>query len=332
MNRKRRILVLGSNSFAGADLVDLLLQDPENQVVGVSRSPEKAELFLPYRRRKQADFSFQQLDLNRDMDRLLELCHRLRPAYIVNMTALCEVAPSWEHPHHWFRTNVCALAELVRGLRDAPYLERFLQISSPEVYGSCRRPVREDAPFNPSTPYAVSKAAADMFLHTMHRQYGFPVIIIRSTNYYGAHQQLWKIIPRSVIYLKSGRTIELHGGGRAVKSFIHVRDVSRGEVLALQRGRPGEIYHLSPERGYQVRRIVENICRLMGADFEQATRTVAERPGQDAAYLVDSQKARRQLGWAPRVGLEEGLAEVIAWVEANWPGILEQPLEYRHRA
>jgi len=329
---KRRILVLGSNAFAGADLVDLLLQDQDNQVVGVSRSPEKSELFLPYRRRTGADFRFYQMDLNRDMDQVLELCRQFRPSHIVNMTALCEVAPSWEHPQHWFQTNLCALAELARGLRDAPYLERFLQISSPEVYGSCARPVKEDAPFNPSTPYAVSKAAADMFLQTMHRQYGFPVIIIRSTNYYGAHQQLWKIIPRSVIYIKSGRTIELHGGGRAVKSFIHVRDVSRGEVLALFQGRVGQIYHLSPERGYQVRQVVERICQLMGVEFEQATRTVDERPGQDAAYLVDSEKARRELGWSPRVELDQGLAEVIQWVEANWPGILEQPLEYRHRA
>ena len=332
MAEKRRILVLGSNSFAGADLIDLLLEDPRNQVVGVSRSPEKSALFLPYRQRTGADFRFHQLDLNRDMEKVLELCREFRPSHLVNMTALCEVAPSWEHPQHWFQTNVCALAELVRGLRDAPWLERFLQISSPEVYGSCERPVREDAPFNPSTPYAVSKAAADMFLQTMRRQYGFPVIIIRSTNYYGAHQQLWKIIPRSVIYIKSGRTIELHGGGRAVKSFIHVRDVSRGELLALFRGRPGQIYHLSPDRGHQVREIVERICRLMGVEFEQATRAVAERPGQDAAYLVDSQKARRELGWSPRVELDQGLAQVIEWVQGNWPGILEEPLEYRHRA
>ena len=191
--------------------------------------------------------------MNRDTGDLLALLDQERPEAIVNFAAQSEVAPSWDHPEHWFQTNTVALARIVNHLRRQNYLERYVHISSPEAYGTCVGRITEDAPLNPSTPYAASKAAADFLLKTYARQFGFPLVTVRATNVYGARQQLFKIIPRSAIYLKLGRPIELHGGGRAVKSYIHIRDVSRGEKLVLERGRPGHIYHLSPERGVEVR-------------------------------------------------------------------------------
>jgi len=155
--------------------------------------------------------------------------------------------------------------------------------------------------------------------------------MIRATNVYGAHQQLFKIIPRSVIYLKMGKTIELHGGGKAVKSYIHIRDVSRGELAAMEQGQTGTIYHLSPDRGYAVREVVEEICRLMNRDFSEATMAVEERLGQDAAYVIDSTRARQELGWSPTVFLEKGLSGVVDWVERNWEQIQPEPLAYIHK-
>jgi dTDP-glucose 4,6-dehydratase len=185
---------------------------------------------------------------------------------------------------------------------------------------------------NPSTPYAASKAAADLLLSTYRKQCGFPLLSVRATNVYGARQQLFKIIPRSVIYVKLGQTIQLHGGGRAVKSYIHIRDVSRGELCILERGQVGALYHLSPDQGVSVREVVRLICQRMGRAFDRATRAVAERPGQDAAYVIDSGRARTELGWAPQVTLDAGLAEVVDWVDASWEQIQAQPLEYQHKA
>jgi dTDP-glucose 4,6-dehydratase len=192
--------------------------------------------------------------------------------------------------------------------------------------------VTEESPLNPSTPYAASKAAADFLLKTYAKQYGFPLLTVRATNVYGARQQLFKIIPRSAIYIKLGRTIELHGGGRAVKSYIHIRDVSRGEKLILEQGRVGDLYHISPDSGVAVRDVVQTICDRLGKRFEDATRTVDERPGQDAAYVIDSTKIRTELGWKPEVSLDEGLGEVVQWVNDYWPEIQSQTLEYRHAA
>jgi dTDP-glucose 4,6-dehydratase len=327
----RKIVVIGSNSFSGSDFIDLLLENKGNEVIGISRSSEKSALFLPYKRHQGANLKFYPMDLNKDMPQMIELLDSFAPEVVVNFAAQSEVAPSWEHPEQWFQTNVVALAKLTSALKDRKYLKRYVHISSPEVYGTCEGKITESAPLNPSTPYAASKAAADFFLFTLVKNFQFPLVMIRSTNVYGAHQQLWKIIPRSVIYLKMGKKIQLHGGGVAVKSFIHIRDVSRGELMAMERGRPGTIYHLSPDRGYAVRDVVHTICDLMGRDLETSTVVVGERLGQDAAYVIDSSRAREEFGWAQKVSLEEGLSGVVEWVESNWKQIQQEALEYVHQ-
>ncbi len=332
MTSSRKIFVLGANAFSGQDFVDLLLDDPDNRVVGVSRSPERSALFLGYQTRENlAAYQYCQMDMNRQMPELLELLDRERPQWIVNFAAQSEVAPSWEHPEHWFQTNTVALSLLINHLRQQAYLERYLHVSSPEVYGTCEGVVREDAPFNPSTPYAASKAAADMLLSTFRSQFGFPVLTVRATNVYGARQQLFKIVPRSAIYMRQGRKIPLHGGGVAVKSYIHVRDISRGELAILERGTVGEIYHLSPDEGIAVRRVVETIAQRSGKTLEAVADIVDERPGQDAAYVIDSSRARTELGWSPRIEFSEGIDEVVQWVEDYWEEILQQPLDYQHK-
>jgi dTDP-glucose 4,6-dehydratase len=149
---------------------------------------------------------------------------------------------------------------------------------------------------------------------------------------YGARQQLFKIIPRSAIFIRLGKLIELHGGGRAVKSYIHIRDVSNGEKAILERGRIGQLYHLSPDNGVEVRQVVRTICDKLGKKFEEATRAVDERPGQDAAYVIDSTKARTELGWKPTVSLDAGLADVTSWVNEYWDEIQKQSLTYDHKA
>jgi dTDP-glucose 4,6-dehydratase len=325
-----KIAVLGSNSFSGSDFIDLLLDDKQNEVLGVSRSPEKSALYLRYKRRAwRPNFKFYRMDLNKDMPQIIGLLDSFKPEYVINFAAQSEVAPSWEFPEQWMQTNVVALAKLANALKDRKYLKRYVHISTPEVYGVCRE--GKLPPLNPSTPYAVSKAAADLFLSTLVKQFDFPLVTIRSANVYGAHQQLWKIIPRSVIYLKMGKTIQLHGGGMAERSFIHIRDVSVGEHMAMLAGVTGEIYHLAPNESWAIRDVVRRVCELMGHNFKSSTQVVDERPGQDAAYILDSGKAREEFCWYPRISLDKGICDVIEWVEDSWEQIQKEPLEYVHK-
>jgi len=331
MAKDRKIAVIGSNSFSGSDFIDLLLEDSSNDVIGISRSAEKSKLFLPYKRHKDARFRFYQMDLNRNMQEMMELFDSFQPEYVVNFAAQSEVAPSWEHPEHWFQTNAVAITLLAHHLKDRKYLRRYVHISSPEVYGTCEGIVKEDGPLDPSTPYAASKAAGDLSLYTFYKNYSFPLVMIRSTNVYGACQQLFKIIPRSVIYIKMGKTIELHGGGEVVKSYIHIRDISRGELAAMLNGKIGDIYHLSPDGGIAVKDVVKTICDKMRVGFKDVTKVAEERLGQDKAYVIDSAKARKELGWSPVITTDEGLGGVVDWIETNWQAISSEPLGYLHK-
>lgn len=311
-------------------MVDLLMEEnPLNRVVGMSRSPEKSDLFLPYKSRESGNFEFHQIDINRDAARMFELLDEIQPQYVINFAAQGEVATSWLYPEQWFQTNTVGIVRLCNFLKERVYLKRYVHISTPEVYGTCQY-VTESAPLAPSTPYAASKAAADLFLFTLVRQYGFPLIMIRSTNVYGKHQQLYRIIPRTIISLRCGRKIRLHGGGGAVKSYIHINDVCRGMLAAATSGRPGSIYHLSPDTATSIRELVQKICDMMGFDFDEVTEDVPERPGQDSRYIIDSSKARRELRWRPIISLQQGLAEMIDWVSESFDKLASEPLEYVH--
>lgn len=327
----KKTLVIGSNSFSGSDFIDLLLEQGGYEVVGISRSPEKENLFLPYKKRNDSSYRFEQIDLNHDLDKLEKLLELFQPEYIVNFAAQSEVAPSWKNPDHWFQTNVVALTKLANLLKDKAYLKKYVHISSPEVYGACDGFITEQTPVNPTTPYAASKAAGDLSLFTFAKNFDFPLVMVRATNVYGAHQQLFKIIPRTIIYLKNGKKIPLHGGGVAVKSYIHIRDVSRGELLAMEKGRVGEIYHLSAKEGVEVKKVVQILAEKMGKTFEEAVDVVEERLGQDKAYTIDSSKAQRELGWEPTISLSEGLAATINWIEDSFQEIQREPLQYIHK-
>jgi dTDP-glucose 4,6-dehydratase len=324
-------LVIGSNSFSGASCVEYLLGQG-HPVIGCSRSPEPHAAFLPYKWGKRSGaFQFRQCDLNRDIDPLMELIERERPHYVLNFAAQSMVAESWKNPEHWFATNVVSTVRLHDRLRRCGFLKKYVHVTTPEVYGSTGGFIGENAPFNPSTPYAVSRAAADMSLRTYFSAHGFPVVFTRAANVFGPGQQLYRIIPRTILFIKLGRALQLHGGGHSERSFVHIRDVCEATLRVMRDGVAGEAYHISTRRIISIRDLVRLICERMKARFEDCVEVVGERPGKDAAYLLDSSKVRSRLGWQDRIPLEQGIDETIAWAE-RWLGELKQlPFDYVHK-
>ena len=332
MSRQAPILVIGSNCFTGSHFVDALLEDPDQFVVGVSRSPEKAAFYLPYKGRPRRNFEFYQVDLARQPGLLQSLLDELQPSVVINVAALSEVGLSNFSPVEYFQTNTVGVVTLCNFLRSRPYLKRYLHISSAEIYGSCDRPVLETDPFRPSTPYAVSKAAADLYLATLVKNFNFPVVTVRSTNVYGRHQQLYKIIPRTIISIKQGKKVQLHGGGKSAKSFVHIRDLVRGGLMAMRSAAPpGAVYHFSVPSERTISDLVRRIGELMGKRFEEIAEPVEERLGQDSRYLLDCTKAKKELGWEPQVPFDQGLKEVIEWLESSWDQVANEPLVYEHK-
>lgn len=325
-----KIVVIGSNSFSGAHLVDYAI-DKGAEIIGISRSPEPNPVFLPYKRKPASSFRFYQLDLNQNLDEIMKIIQDSQPEYLVNFASQSMVAESWQHPEHWFQTNVVATIKFHDHLRKCDFLKKYVHVSTPEVYGTCEGVVKENTNYCPSTPYAVSRAAADMSLMSFQKAYDFPVAFTRAANVYGPGQQLYRIIPRTILFFLIGRKLQLHGSGASVRSFIHIRDVADGTLRVAKQAPPGEIYHFSTSRNISIRALVELIAKQLSIDFNKYVDVVGERLGKDAAYLLDSAKARNTLGWQDQISLEQGIEETIAWVRDNLDILKKLPFDYIHK-
>ena len=325
------ILVIGSNSFSGASFVDFALNQGV-KVTGTSRSEEPIKAMLPYKWRDHRNFNFHQLDLNQHLSEIVKLVHDLKPEYIVNFAAQSMVAESWQNPADWLMTNTVSTVKLHDALRKCDFLKRYVHVSTPEVYGSCSGFVKEDFPFNPSTPYAVSRAAADMSLRTFHASYQFPVVTTRAANVYGPGQQLYRIIPRTILFILLGRRIPLHGGGVSTRSFIHIKDVADATWRIMMSGSNGDTYHISTNEVISIRELVERICQKLNVNFSDHVDVAGERLGKDSAYHLASNKVRDELSWQDRINLDQGLDDCIAWVKEHFHDLKSQSYDYIHKA
>lgn len=328
--------MLGSNSFTAGHFINYLLDNTDSQVIGVSRSNQYDALFLPFlyeNKESQSNrFVFHRLNINTQFDQLCEICNNFQPTAVINFAAQGEVRHSWQWPEQWYQTNALSAVRLMDFLTKQSYLQRYIAISTPEVYGSTILNIKENHHYMPSTPYAVSKLTSDLHGFANFKRYGFPFVVTRAANLYGIHQQLYRIIPRTIIYLKLGKTLELHGQGKSKRAFIHARDVADFTYKTMCLGRSGEVYHCAPqERLVTIAELVRLICDMMGKDFESSVKLVAENFGQDNQYSLDSTKAREQLGFEEQVTIETGIQEMIHWIESNWNRINTFPFDYMHK-
>ncbi len=332
----QRVAVIGSNSFTGSHFVNFLLSQTDAQVLAVSRSPEVSPLFAPYRL-QQVDphrFSFHRLDVNKQMAELCGLLDDFKPQVVVNYAAQGEVRNSWRWPEQWYETNCLGVVRLAEFLKDKPYLERYLTPSTPEVYGvTGPEAVVENHHYQPSTPYGVSKLAGDLHLLALHKRQSFPVLLTRAANLYGIHQQLYRIIPKTAISIKRRLKLPLHGGGTALRSFIHARDVARATWTVLTKGQIGEIYHIAPPPPalMSIASVVETVCECMGCNLEDTVEYQSENFGQDSVFCLDASRLC-SLGWHAEVNFSDGVKETVQWVEEHWSEIEKLPFEYQHQA
>lgn len=323
--------VIGANSFSGSAFIATLLKQGAS-VTGISRSPEPHEAFLPHRWQKHTgEYRFHQLDLNHDTDAIADLIQTHKYPVVVNFAAQSMVAQSWIHPEHWFETNTMATIRLHNKLRQFDFLKKYVHVSTPEVYGSTEGMIGEDTTFNPSTPYAVSRAAADMNLRTFFSTYNFPVVFTRAANVYGPGQQLYRIIPRTILFLRLGKKLQLDGGGISVRSFIHIDDVADATLRIAQHGKPPQAYHISTSEIVSIRALVERICQRLGKNFDDCVEVGPERRGKDAAYTLDSARIRKELDWSDKITLNKGIEATCDWVDRYFDVLKDQPYDYQHK-
>jgi dTDP-glucose 4,6-dehydratase len=190
---------------------------------------------------------------------------------------------------------------------------RFVHVSTDEVYGSIAEGAwTERSPMAPNSPYAATKAGADLLALAYHRTHGLPVVVTRCANNYGPYQHPEKVIPRFVTNLLEGRTVPLYGDGSQVRDWVHVDDHCRGTALVLLKGRAGEVYHVGGDEELSNRELTGLLLKACDADWDRVV-TTEDRKGHDQRYALDDDRIRRELGYRPRVDFATGLADTVQW-------------------
>ncbi len=336
------MLVAGGAGFIGCNFVRLALARTEARLVVVDKLTYAGSLHNLEGLAGQPRCRFLRGDIG-DGEFVGRVFQDYQPTWTVNFAAETHVDRSIDDPRPFLATNVAGTAELLEGARthyrqlegSARGRFRYLQVSSDEVYGSAQG----DATFSeatacaPNSPYAASKAAADHWVRAYHCTYGLPTLTTRCSNNYGPYQFPEKLIPLMVLNAVEAKPLPIYGDGGNVRDWLHVEDHCAALLAVLQAGRPGETYNLGGGSERTNLEMVNQVCACLEAllpaaanpamqrrgvsSYADLKRRVPDRPGHDRRYAVDSGKIRGELGWAPRYGLAEGLAQTVRWYAEN---------------
>ncbi|MBI3041316.1 MAG: dTDP-glucose 4,6-dehydratase [Betaproteobacteria bacterium] len=331
------ILVTGGAGFIGSNFVLDWLAQERTPVVNLDYLTYAGNLDNLSALSGDERHTFIQGDIN-DRALVARLLREHQPGAVVHFAAESHVDRSIHGPADFVHTNVIGTFSLLEeariywcSLKESEKARfRFLHVSTDEVYGSLGPddpPFTETTPYAPNSPYAASKAASDHLVRAYHHTYGLPVITTNCSNNYGPYQFPEKLVPLMVLNALQRRPLPVYGDGRNVRDWLYVTDHCEAVRLALKRGRPGETYNIGGNAEKTNLEVVKTICAILDAlrpdeaPHEELIAFVADRPGHDRRYAMDSGKIRNELGWRPRERFDTGFRKTVEWYLDHMPWV-----------
>lgn len=337
-----KIIVTGGAGFIGSALTRYLLEHTAFHIVVIDKLTYAASLEALSSVADDPRFSLIHLDIC-DASAISDAIRQVAPDLIIHLAAESHVDRSITGPRDFLNTNVIGTYNLLEGAREywqslkgrSKDTFRFLHVSTDEVYGSLKKDglFRETTPYDPSSPYASSKAASDHLVLAWHRTYGLPTLISNCSNNYGPYQFPEKLIPLMIINAINEKSLPIYGNGTNVRDWLYVEDHARALVLIATEGRVGEKYNVGGNNERTNLQVVESICDIIDRITDSSTPSrdritfVQDRPGHDFRYAIDAQKLSVELGWAPIDNFESGLTKTVHWYIENrdwWTTIQER--------
>jgi dTDP-glucose 4,6-dehydratase len=326
------MLVTGGAGFIGSNFVRFALDsEPELHLVNVDALTYAGH--LASLRGLSADhgqrYTFVHADI-RDADEMRRLFAEHEVDTVVHFAAESHVDRSIDGPLDFIDTNIRGTANLLEAARsvwsDSSDV-RFHHVSTDEVFGSLGEEglFTETTPYDPSSPYSASKAAADHLVRAWHRSYGLPVTLSNCSNNYGPYQYPEKLVPLMILNAAAGETLPVYGAGANVRDWLHVDDHCRALDLVIRRGRLGRTYNIGGNNERTNLEVVHAICDLVDEfrpDVERKSRRdlvefVTDRPGHDLRYAIDADRIISELGWRPLFDFDSGLRQTVRWYLEN---------------
>lgn len=308
-----KILVTGGAGFMGSNFIRHILKKyPNYQIVNLDKLTYAGNLDNLIAVQDNPNYKFVKGDIT-DSD-LVRLAAEGVNA-IVNFAAETHVDRSIHNPREFAVTDVVGTLSLLGVARDLK-IDRFVQISTDEVFGSVNTPANESAPFLPNSPYAASKAGAELLCRAFGVTYKVPIIISHCLNNYGPFHHPEKLIPLFITRLLEDKKVPVYGDGTQVRGWVYVDDHSEAIDLILHKGTVGESYNIDTGEYRTNLEVTYALLSLLGKD-ESFIQHVEDRKGHDERYWLDGSKLSTQLGWKPQVTFEEGLAATVQWYKEN---------------
>lgn len=306
-----KILVTGGAGFIGSNFIRYQLENYDDQIINVDKLSYAGNLDNLKAVENSPNYEFKKFDIC-NKEKIDQIMHQ-GIDYIVNFAAESHVDRSIEDPSVFVKTNI----EGTQNLLDLALkfgVKRFVQISTDEVYGSLgpEGKFKEDSPLNPSSPYAASKAAADLLVKSYAKTYELPVNITRSSNNFGPYQYPEKLIPLFIINALQNEKLPLYGDGSNIRDWIYVKDHCRAIDLVMRRGDSGEIYNIGANNEKSNLEITQKILSLLSKS-ELLIKHVEDRKGHDYRYAVDTSKIKNVLGWKVEYDFEQAVEKTLNW-------------------
>ncbi len=311
-----KLLVTGGMGFIGSNFIKYTLSSSSNveKIINIDNfsygsNPSNIRNFESDKR-----YRFVKGDIT-DLHLMVRLVREVDA--VINFAANSHVDRSIVDPLPFFRSNTEGIFTLLEAIRRSNKHIRLLHISTDEVYGDIiHGSFNEEDRLKPSSPYASSKAASDLFCIAYHRTYAIEVVVTRCTNNFGFHQFPEKLIPKTIVRAAMNLPIPVYGTGKNIRDWIYVLDHCQALDAALWKGKPGQIYNISGSNELINLQVITKILDLMGKS-ERLITFVNDRPGHDIRYSVDSSKIKRELGWRPEYNFDSALKETIRWYLKN---------------
>jgi dTDP-glucose 4,6-dehydratase len=319
-------LVTGGAGFIGTNFVYRMMADhPDLEIVCLDALTYAGNIHNLDRAMGDRRFIFVEGDISQK-EAVFPAIEKQGIDAVVNFAAESHVDKSIEDPGVFLKSNVLGTQVLMDACRRFD-VERFHQISTDEVYGDLPldRPdllFSEESPIRPSSPYSASKASADLLVQAYHRTYGLKTTISRCSNNYGPYQHPEKLIPKAIMMARSGQRIPIYGTGKNIRDWIYVEDHCTAIDRLLLSGRPGQVYNIGGRSERSNLQVVKAILQRLGKK-EDAIQFVADRPGHDMRYAIDSSKIERELGWRAEHDFAQGLEQTIGWYFENHDWLTE---------
>jgi dTDP-glucose 4,6-dehydratase len=327
-----RILVAGGAGFIGSAVCRHLVLETGDTVLNIDKLTYAGNLgsLRDLAGHRQHSFAHHDICDRAAMDRLFA---DFQPDGVIHLAAESHVDRSITGAGEFITTNIVGTFSLLEAARaywsglpaKGQTTFRFLHVSTDEVYGSLGADgaFTETTPYDPSSPYSASKAAADHLASAWHRTYGLPVVISNCSNNYGPFHFPEKLVPLIILNAMHGKPLPVYGDGGNIRDWLFVEDHARALAMVLKRGRPGEKYNIGGRNERQNIDVVRQICGVLdllrptGSGHEDLITFVEDRPGHDRRYAIDAGKLESELGWRARETFETGIEKTVRWYLAN---------------